>query len=39
MNKYALDVNAVKKKIKSLKIPKEYWGIDLDSFFNHQYNM
>lgn len=37
--KQGLDVNAVKKKIKSLKIPKEYWGIDLDSFFNHQYNM
>lgn len=33
------DINKIKKAIKALKIPKEYWGIDLDSFFNYQYNM
>ena len=35
----AINVKKIKDKIKSLKIPKEYWGIDLDSFFNYQYNM
>lgn len=34
-----INIKKIKDKIKSLKIPKEYWGIDLDSFFNYQYNM
>ena len=33
------DLKLIKKKIKSLNIPREYWGIDLDSFFSHQYNI
>lgn len=33
------DVKKVKAKIKSLKIPRQYWGIDIDSFFNYQWNM
>lgn len=33
------DLNKVRKKIKDLKIPKEYWGIDLNSFFNFQWNI
>lgn len=33
------DLKLIKKKIKSLNIPREYWGIDLDSFFAHQYNI
>ena len=34
-----INIKKIKDKIKSLKIPKEYWGIDLDSFFNYQYSM
>lgn len=33
------NTQVIKKKIKSLKIPKEYWGIDIDEFFNHQWNI
>lgn len=33
------DLKLIKKKIKSLNIPREYWGIDIDSFFSHQYSI
>lgn len=33
------DVQKIKKEIKALKIPKDYWGIDLDAFFSYQWNM
>ncbi len=33
------DLAKIKKKIKSLKIPKAYWGIDIDSFFAYQWNI
>lgn len=29
----------IKKKVKSLHVPKEYWGIDIDSFFEYQWNI
>lgn len=32
-------IKQVRNKIKSLKIPKEYWGIDLNSFFEYQWNI
>jgi len=38
-NYNAPDLAKIKKKIKSLKIPKAYWGIDLDSFFEYQWNI
>ena len=34
-----IDVKQVKKEIKKLNIPKEYFKIDLDSFFNHDYTI
>ena len=33
------NIQVIKRKIKSLKIPREYWGIDIDEFFSHQWNM
>ena len=33
------DIKKVKSEIKKLHIPKEYWGIDLNSFFNYQWNI
>ena len=33
------DINKIKRKIKTLKIPREYWGIDIDEFFSHQWNI
>ena len=33
------DVSKIKKEIKALKIPKDYWGIDLDAFFSYQWNL
>ena len=33
------DIKKIKNKIRSLKIQKEYWGIDIDEFFNHQWNI
>lgn len=33
------DVQKIKKKVKSLKIPKEYWGINIDEFFEYQWNV
>ena len=33
------DINKIKKEIKRLKIPRDYWGIDLDTFFEYQWNM
>ena len=37
--KNPVDVNKVRKAIKELHIPKDYWGIDLGSFFEYQWNM
>lgn len=34
-----VDVERVKKFIKKLNIPKEYFKIDLDKFFTHEYNI
>lgn len=33
------NIQKIKKKIKSLKIPRDYWGIDVDEFFNYQWNI
>ena len=33
------DISKVKKEIKKLNIPKDYWGIDLNSFFDYQWNI
>ena len=33
------DVEKIKKKVRSLKVPREYWGIDIDSFFDYQWNI
>ena len=33
------DIKKVKDLIRKLKIPRDYWGIDLDSFFNYQWNI
>lgn len=33
------DVKLIKSKIKSLKIPRDYFGIDLDSFFEYQWSI
>lgn len=35
----APSVEKIKKEIKKLKIPRQYWGIDLDSFFEYQWNI
>ena len=32
-------IKELKKKVKSLKIPAEYWGINLDEFFQFQWNI
>lgn len=34
-----IDVEEVKRFIKKLNIPKEYFKIDLDKFFTHEYNI
>lgn len=36
---YRPDIEKIKKKVRSLKIPREYWGIDIDSFFSYQWNI
>ena len=33
------DINKIKKEIKRLKIPRDYWGIDVDTFFEYQWNI
>lgn len=33
------NVKAIKNKVKSLKIPRAFWGIDIDSFFEYQWNV
>lgn len=33
------DVKKIKAEIKKLNIPKDYWGIDLNSFFDYQWNI
>ena len=33
------NVKKIKAEIKKLHIPKEYWGIDIDSFFEYQWNI
>ena len=33
------NIKEIKKRIKDLNIPKDYWGIDIDSFFAHQWNI
>lgn len=33
------DIIKIRKRIKDLHIPKEYWGIDLNSFFEYQWNI
>ena len=38
-DKSYIDVNVVKKFIKSLKIPKEYFKIDLDKFFSNDFSI
>lgn len=35
----SVDISKVKKAIKKLNIPKDYWGIDLNSFFEYQWNI
>lgn len=35
----SVDVSKVKKAIKKLNIPKDYWGIDLNTFFEYQWNI
>lgn len=32
-------IKELKKKVKSLKVPQEYWGINLDEFFQYQWNI
>lgn len=32
-------IKTLKKKIKSLKVPEEYWGINIDEFFQYQWNI
>ena len=34
-----INIDQVKREIKKLNIPKEYWKIDLDKFFTNEYNM
>ena len=34
-----VDIKKVKKAIKELNIPKDYWGIDVESFFEYQWNL
>lgn len=36
---YGPDIKKIQAEIKKLKIPKEYWGIDLNTFFNYQWNI
>lgn len=33
------DVKKIKSAIKKLNIPKDYWGIDLNTFFDYQWNI
>ena len=33
------ELKLIKDEVKKLKIPSEFWGIDLDDFNNYQYNM
>lgn len=33
------DIKKIRSEIKKLHIPKDYWGIDLDSFFTYQWNI
>ena len=33
------DVKKIKAAIKKLNIPKDYWGIDLNTFFDYQWNI
>ena len=37
--KNPVDVAKVRKSVKELHIPKDYWGIDLSSFFEYQWNI
>ena len=37
MNKF--NVKKIRSEIKKLNIPKEYFRIDLESFFNHDYTI
>lgn len=32
-------IKELKKKVKSLKVPPEYWGINIDEFFDYQWNI
>jgi len=32
-------IKTLKKKIKTLKVPEEYWGINIDEFFSYQWNI
>ena len=34
-----VDIKKVRKAIKELNIPKDYWGIDVESFFEYQWNL
>ena len=36
---YQPDPKKIKAKVRSLHIPKEYWGIDIDEFFSYQWNI
>ena len=33
------DIKKIKTELKKLHIPKDYWGIDIDSFFSHHWNI
>ena len=33
------DIKKIKNEIKKLHIPRDYWGIDLDTFFDYQWNL
>ena len=33
------ELKLIKEEVRKLKIPSEFWGIDLDDFFLYQYNM
>lgn len=38
-DKSYIDIEQVKRWVKKLNIPKEYWKIDLDKFFTHDFNL
>ena len=35
----AVDIRKVRKSVKELHVPKEYWGIDLETFFEYQWSL